>query len=96
MVLLEMPRSVRGNGPTMATIIEVGLILSKSRYDGPLSLAEIGRRMRAKRVRHMTIRACVEFLSNLGFVTEGSKGVFWTHAPDTRVWEAVRRSKRLA
>ena len=79
----------------MSTIIEVGLILSRGRSDGPLSLAEIGRRMRAKRVRHSTVRACVDFLANLGFVTGGADGVLWTHNPDPRIWNAVRRSERL-
>lgn len=48
---------------------------------GPVRLAEVARRLPAKRVRHATIRACVDELKLLGFVTEGSKGVMWTLAP---------------
>jgi hypothetical protein len=51
------------------------------RDEPPLSLAEVGRRLPAKRVRHGTVRACVDELKLLGFVTEGSKGVLWTLAP---------------
>ncbi len=48
--------------------------------EGPVSLAEVGRRLPAKRVRHETVRACVDELKLLGFVSEGSKGVMWTLA----------------
>ena len=90
-----MPESVEGNGPTMATIVEIGRIVERARREPPISLAEIGRRMRAKRVRHSTIRACVDFLENLGFVTVGSKGVEWTHSRDRRFWMAARESVPL-
>lgn len=94
-MLLELPDSVKDQGPTMATLVEVGQILETAAGEPPLSLAEIGRRMSAKRVRHMTVRACVDFLVQLGFVTEGSKGVEWTYAKDPRARAAHRRAYRL-
>lgn len=51
--------------------------------------------MKAKRVRHSTIRACVDFLHRLGFVTVGSKGVEWTYSRDERFWKAARKSAPL-
>lgn len=69
--------------PRLATVHEVARILQAAakRDEGPISLAEIGRRLPAKRVRHETVRACVDELKLLGFATQGSKGVLWTLAP---------------
>ena len=79
----------------MATLVEVGHVLEAAKREPPLSLAEIGRRMKAKRVRHSTLRACVDFLARLGFVTVGSKGVLWTHTRDARFWAAARKGVSL-
>ena len=69
--------------PRLATVHAIARILrdAASRDEGPLSLAEVGRRLPAKRVRHETVRASVDELKLLGFVTEGSKGVMWTLSP---------------
>lgn len=95
-MLLELPASVEGNGPTMATLVEVGQILEAARGEPPLSLAEIGRRMTAKQVRHGAIRASVDFLAQLGFVTADRNGVLWTYVTDPRTWKSVGRGRRLA
>jgi DNA-binding IclR family transcriptional regulator len=79
----------------MATLVEVSHILEAARREPPLSLAEVGRRMAAKRVRHETVRACVDFLERLGFVSRGSKGVQWTLVRDEKLWKAVARGKPL-
>ena len=79
----------------MATLVEVGRILEAAQAEPPLSLAEIGRRMTAKRVRHETLRASVDFLARLGLVTLGSKGVQWTHTTDERFWRAAKKGKSL-
>lgn len=94
-MLLELPASVKDQGPTMATLVEVGQILETAAEEPPLSLAEIGRRMSAKRVRHATVRACVDFLEHLGYVTVGSKGVEWTYASDPRTRRAMDRARPL-
>lgn len=44
-------------------------------WEGPLSHAEIGRRMHAKRVRPAVVRACVQELTRQGRAIAGSKGV---------------------
>lgn len=79
----------------MATIVEIGQILEAARREPPLSLAEIGRRMEAKRVRHATLRATVDFLAQMGFATLGSQGVQWTHTGDERFWGAAREGMPL-
>lgn len=94
-VLMELPRSVQKNGPTMAQIVEIGRILEAAAEEPPLSLAEIGRRMSAKRVRHSTVRACVDFLSRIGVVTTGSSGAQWTHEPGERFWVAAKKGRSL-
>lgn len=87
MVILELPPSVKGNGPTLRTLVEIANILHDAREDAPLSLAEIGRRMQAKQVRHSSIRASVDFLKQQGYLAEGSKGVMWAHNPNPELWD---------
>ncbi len=84
-VQLELPRSVKGQGPTMATLVEIAHILEGAKTESPMSLAEIGRRMEAKQTRHATVRACVEFLAQLGYVAQGSKGALWVYSPSARL-----------
>ena len=79
----------------MATVVEIGRILEGARSEAPLSLAEIERRMKAKRVRHETLRASVDFLSQLGLVTLGSKGAQWTHTDDATFWKAAATGRSL-
>ncbi len=56
--------------------------------EGPLSFAEIARRMKAKSVRHATVRACVDELKRFHLVTEDSKrGVMWTLHEDSDFWK---------
>jgi hypothetical protein len=76
------PNREASPSPRLATVHAVARVLKKAAAadEGPLSLAEVGRRMPAKRVRHETLRACVDELKILGFATEGSKGVMWTLA----------------
>lgn len=80
--LVYPPETEASPSPRMSTVHAVAAILKEANAqdEEPLSLAEIGRRLPAKRVRHETIRACVDELALLGFVTEGSKGVMWTLA----------------
>lgn len=94
-MLMELPDSVKGDGPRMATVVAVGRILESAQDEPPLSLAEIERRMRAKRVRHATLRASVDFLHRLGFVTLGSKGVQWTYRGDEAFWRAAKKGASL-
>ena len=79
----------------MATLVEVGQILEKALEEGPISLAELGRRMEARQVRHATLRACVDFLERLGYATTGAKGVLWTYTSDPKFWTSARRSVPL-
>lgn len=79
--------------PTLATVLEIQEILRKESQQSalPLSLAEIGRRMGAKKTRHETIRVAVQALEGWGVAALGSKGVIYTKAP-----AAVVRRKRVA
>lgn len=94
-MMVELPASVEGRGPTMSTIVEISGILEAAKSEPPLSLAEVGRRMEAKRVRHSTLRATVDFLAQMGFVTLGSKGVQWTYTRDERFWKAAKEGVPL-
>lgn len=76
-VQIEAPRPPTDANPRLSTLLEVETILVENLKDwgGPLSHAEIGRRMHAKRVRPAVIRACVQELTRQGRVVVGSKGV---------------------
>jgi Mn-dependent DtxR family transcriptional regulator len=90
MYSLEPPKPAKGPSPTLNTLHEVEIILRKAAAtdDGPLSLAEIARRMAAKSVRHRTVRTCVDELKRLDLVTEDPRrGVLWTLHEDPRFWE---------
>lgn len=83
------PAPMKGPAPLLSTVHEVERILHRAhaRDEGPLSLAEIGRRMKAKSVRHRTIRLCVDELKRLGFITESPRnGVMWTLHADDAFW----------
>lgn len=76
-VELEAPRLPLDANPRLSTLLEVEGILVENlkHWEGPLSYAEIGRRMHAKRVRPAVIRACVQELVRQGRAMVGSKGV---------------------
>lgn len=89
-MMLEKPKPLKAN-PTLATFRRVQQILQGA--EGPLSFAEIARRLPAAKTRPETVKACVAELSRLGFVAIGSKGVFWAYAsPET--WS--RKTEPLA
>lgn len=76
-VKLERPDPPGDANPRLSTLLEVESILvdNLQHWEGPLSYAEIGRRMTAKRVRPAVIRACVQELVRQGRAIVGSKGV---------------------
>ncbi len=51
---------------------------------------EIKRRMKAKAIRHKTVRQTIEEFKRLGFVVEGSKGVLWTLNLSPALWKKGR------
>lgn len=72
------PRRLKAN-PTLQTVHQVETIL-RAAYDAretPLSYAEIGRRMSARRVRFEVIQTSVFELARHKLVTVGSDGVSW-------------------
>jgi len=83
------PEMAEGPSPLLRTLHEVELLLRRAaaKDEGPLSLAEIKRRMHAKSVRHAVVRACVNELTRLHLVTEDDRrGVMWTLHEDLRFW----------
>src|SRR5687768_1267166 len=90
--ILYPPAKEAVPSPRLATVHAIARILKEAadHDEPPLSLAEVGRRLPAKRVRHETVRASVDELKLLGFLTEGSKGVMWTLASRDEVWRKPR------
>lgn len=66
----EWPPPIKGPAPTLRTIHEIEIIIRKATDEAetPISLAEIKRRMKAKAVRHETVRAAVDHLERMGCV----------------------------
>jgi len=93
-VEIAPPRPLRAN-PRLSTLHEVeGIIRKAAEKEGvPLSLAEIARRMRAKRTRPQVVRAAVAELARHKLVAVGSKGAFWI-AASREVWD--RSTETLA
>jgi hypothetical protein len=91
-VLIEEPPKVRKANPTLGTLHAVERILrdAHARREGPLSYAEIERRMPARRVRFEVIQASVLELARHRLVTVGSDGVMWV-VQDPR----ARRSRHV-
>lgn len=75
-MVFEMPPRIRGPAPTLTTINEVEVIIRKATAaaETPISLAEIKRRMKAKAVRHSTVKAAVEHLKRMGCVWTTDEG----------------------
>ena len=89
---IPLPPQIEGRGPTLATLHEIETILRHA--DGPISINEIKRRMRAKVVRHGKVRASIEEFKRFGFVVEGSRGVIWSLNVDPQAWKKSK-SQRL-
>jgi len=86
---IPLPKEIEGPSPLLRTLHEVEILLrtAVAEDEGPISLAEIERRMHAKSVRHATIRACVDELKRLHLVTEDPRrGVIWTFHEDPKFW----------
>ncbi len=83
-MVFEMPPRIRGPAPTLTTINEVEVIIRKAtdKAETPISLAEIKRRMKAKAVRHSTVKAAVEHLKRMACVAEDpmGRGFEWAKA----------------
>ncbi len=87
---MTLAQSLQAN-PTADTMLEIESILEKeSRRDAqPLSMAEIERRMTAKKTRMETVKASVQLLVHFGVAAIGSKGVFSTRTPQHVASEAT-------
>lgn len=88
----EMPPPIKGPAPTLTTINEVEVIIRKATANAetPISLAEIKRRMKAKAVRHSTVKAAVEHLKRMACVAEDPLGRGFEWAKATRELLAMR------
>lgn len=80
--LLAEPDTSKAN-PRTTTVLEVLHVIQDEAAGQtmPLSLAEIGRRLPAKKTRPEVIRVAVELLEAFGAVKRGSKGVVYTRVP---------------
>lgn len=80
--LLSEPDTSKAN-PRTTTVLEVLHVIQDEAAGQamPLSLAEIGRRLPAKKTRPEAIRVAVELLETFGVVKRGSKGVVYTRVP---------------
>lgn len=82
---IESPPARTKANPTLATLHQVEAILrdAHDHREGPLSYAELERRMPARRVRFEVLQASVLELARHKLVTVGSDGIMWV-VPSTR------------
>ena len=90
---IPRPARIEGRGPTLAKINEVESILRDA--DGPLSVNEIIRRMKAKEVDRKSVNLAVAHLARFGVVITGSKGVQWVPPASPQMLAAILKGKRL-
>lgn len=93
-VLVQEPRRANGPSPTLATVHRIESVLRKAarRGEGPLSYAEIERRLPVKKIRRDTLKAALHELARFHLVAQGSKGVMWVQATSDAVWNRPRES----
>lgn len=89
---VEPPVRTRGANPRQSTIHEVESILriAAEGREGPLSFAEIARRMRARKTRPEVVRAAVSDLARYKLLSVGSQGAQWIVVPQA-VWGRPRK-----
>lgn len=91
-VLIQKPPVIEGPSPRLDTLHRIESILREAarRGEGPLSYAEIERRLPVKKIRRATLKAVLAELRRFHLVAEGSKGVLWVFAEDDEVWNRPR------
>lgn len=91
-MLVEEPTDHPGPSPTLETLHRVERVLRQAAQagDGPLSYAEIERRLPVKRIRRSTLKAALAELPRFHLVAEGSKGVMWVATETDAVWDRPR------
>lgn len=92
---IERPVEIAGANPRQSTLHEIENVLraAAEKREGPLSFAEIGRRLAAAKTRPEAIRAAVADLCRYKLAVLGSKGVMWVVAPES-VWNRPHRPLR--
>lgn len=75
-MVFEPPPPIKGPAPTLRTINEIEVIIRRAteKAETPISLAEIKRRMKAKSVRHSTVKAAVDHLERVGLIWTTAAG----------------------
>lgn len=95
-VLIQEPQTNLLHSPTLDTLHRVERVLREAavKGDGPLSHAEIARRLPVKKIRRETVRACVAELARFHTVAEGKAGVMWVLTSSDEVWTKPRVALR--
>lgn len=91
-MLIEEPSSTDGHSPTLQTVHRIERVLREAAREGegPLSYAEIERRLPVKSIRRSTLKTAIHELKRFHLVTEGSKGVMWVATESDDVWDRDR------
>ena len=91
-VLIQEPETNLVHSPTLETLHRVERVLrdAVAKGEGPLSYAEIARRLPVKKIRRETVKACVAELARFHTVAEGKTGVMWVLTSSDDVWRKPR------
>lgn len=91
-VLIEKAPDIQGPSPTLDTLHRIEDVLREAadQGDGPLSYAEIERRLPVKKIRRSTLKAAIAEFRRFNLVAEGDDGVMWVVAESDDVWNRPR------
>ena len=95
-MLIAKPRRTPGPSPTLETLHRIENVLREAARagEGPLSYAEIERRLPVKKIRRQSVKSAIDELRRFHLVAQGHKGVMWVMAESDAVWN--RRREPLA
>lgn len=91
-VFVEPPSDLPGPSPTLETVHRIERVLREAADagEGPLSYAEIERRLPVKRIRRSTLKAVLAELHRFHLISEDDQGVMWVFVEDDEVWDRPR------
>lgn len=80
------------HSPTLNTVMMVEKTLREA--EEQVTVAELKRKL-PKQIMHQTLIAILDYLQMNGKILIGTKGILWIYEPDPKIWEMMKKGKRL-
>ncbi len=78
--------------PNLKTMLMVEKVLKEAEL--ALSREELKRRL-PMQIMHQTLNIILGYLEEKGLITDGHKGILWTHNDSPKLLEAIRRGTEI-